>query len=41
MQVTLRGVTERPIASGGNVGDNAYVQDSLVARVMLRNAPRL
>jgi prepilin-type N-terminal cleavage/methylation domain-containing protein len=41
MQVTLRGVTERPIARGGNVGANAYVQDSLVARVMLRNAPRL
>ena len=41
IQVTLRGVTERPIASGGNVGDNTYVQDSLVARVMLRNAPRL
>lgn len=41
MQITLRGVTERPIARGGNVGANAYVQDSLVARVMLRNAPRL
>jgi prepilin-type N-terminal cleavage/methylation domain-containing protein len=41
MMVTLRGVTERPIASGGNIGGNTYVQDSLVARVMLRNAPRL
>jgi prepilin-type N-terminal cleavage/methylation domain-containing protein len=41
MRITLRGVTERPIATGGNVGANAYVQDSLVARVMLRNAPRL
>jgi prepilin-type N-terminal cleavage/methylation domain-containing protein len=41
MRITLRGVTERPIASGGNVGANAYMQDSLVARVMLRNAPRL
>jgi prepilin-type N-terminal cleavage/methylation domain-containing protein len=41
MRITLRGVTERPIARGGNVGANAYVQDSLVARVMLRNAPRL
>lgn len=40
IQVTLIGVTERAVARGGNSGPNALIQDTLVTRVMLRNAPR-
>ena len=40
IQLTLIGVTERAVAQGGNSGANVLLQDTLVTRVMLRNAPR-
>jgi prepilin-type N-terminal cleavage/methylation domain-containing protein len=38
--VTVIGLTERAVAQGGNTGANAILQDTLVTRVLLRNAPR-
>ena len=38
--VTVIGLTERPVAQGGNSGANVILQDTLVTRVLLRNAPR-
>lgn len=40
IQLTLIGMTERAVARGVNFGPNAILQDTLVTRVMLRNAPR-
>ena len=39
IQVTLRGVTDQAIVVGSNT-KTAYVQDSLVSQVVLRNALR-
>jgi hypothetical protein len=39
MTVTLRGLTDQPIVVGANT-KMAYVQDTLVSRVVLRNALR-
>jgi len=38
--ITLIGLTERSVARGGNTGANAFLQDTLVTRVLLRNSPR-
>jgi prepilin-type N-terminal cleavage/methylation domain-containing protein len=38
--VTVIGLTERAVAQGGNTGANVILQDTLVTRVLLRNAPR-
>ena len=38
--ITVIGLTERAVAQGGNTGANAILQDTLVTRVLLRNAPR-
>jgi prepilin-type N-terminal cleavage/methylation domain-containing protein len=38
--ITLIGLTERAVAQGGNTGANVFLQDTLVTRVLLRNAPR-
>lgn len=40
IRVTLIGITERAVAQAGNSGANALLQDTLVTRVQLRNAPR-
>jgi prepilin-type N-terminal cleavage/methylation domain-containing protein len=40
IRITLIGLTERAVAQGGNSGANVILQDTLVARVLLRNAPR-
>jgi len=40
IQLQLIGVTERRVAAGGVTGANVLLQDTLVTRVMLRNAPR-
>jgi hypothetical protein len=38
--IRLIGLTERSVARGGNTGANAFLQDTLVTRVLLRNSPR-
>ena len=38
--IRLIGLTERSVAQGGNTGANAFLQDTLVTRVLLRNSPR-
>lgn len=38
--ITVIGLTERAVAQGGNTGANVILQDTLVTRVLLRNAPR-
>jgi len=40
IQITLIGLTERAVAQGGISGANVFLQDTLIARVLLRNAPR-
>lgn len=40
IRITLIGITERAVARGGNSGANVLLQDTLVTRVQLRNAPR-
>jgi prepilin-type N-terminal cleavage/methylation domain-containing protein len=38
LTVQVRGITENPISVGGGFGPRSWVQDSLVARVTLRNS---
>jgi hypothetical protein len=40
IRVQVIGLTERAVAQGGNAGANVILQDTLVTRVLLRNAPR-
>ena len=40
IRVQVIGLTERAVAQGGNSGANVILQDTLVTRVLLRNAPR-
>lgn len=40
VRIRLIGLTERTVARGGNTGPNVQLQDTLVTRVLLRNAPR-
>jgi hypothetical protein len=40
IRIRLIGLTERAVAQGGNSGANVILQDTLITRVLLRNAPR-
>jgi len=40
IRIQVIGLTERAVAQGGNSGANVILQDTLVTRVLLRNAPR-
>lgn len=40
IRIQVIGLTERAVAQGGTSGANVILQDTLVTRVLLRNAPR-